>query len=99
VYCECRLWLERGVKGGAMAEEQWTVETTADEKGRTVTVEVGVPEGRDQPLVSLEVGFPESYGRGEHEWTWLLPDEAREVARALEEAANAAEGGGRGGAS
>lgn len=59
----------------------WSLAISDDKVGRAVSVEVAAS------VITLEVG-----GRlGESEWTRLIPDEAREIASALNEAADRAE--------
>jgi hypothetical protein len=65
--------------------EATVIEPQADQLGRTVMVDLETPQGSDEPLVVLEV----ARGRMETEWTRLTADEARAVAAALTEAADA----------
>jgi hypothetical protein len=77
-----------------------TVFVTEDKPGRTVVVDLGVPEGERSGFAHPEVvlvalglgGSPDA----DNAWSWLTPDEATEIASKLTLAAAMAKSGATG---
>jgi len=73
---------------------EFRIAVEADEPGRTVSVSINEPMETISPKLGLiecgqlKVVLTVGGIFGEEEWTWLYPHEAREVAEALNRAAD-----------